>query len=155
MFSIVTSRLGVLGWLLLQQVLQLIPSNFMNYQIDYIHDILETALKLDIQKSELKVIIDTCCKFDESLKNAVGMPLQEVLWEATFKHGQARMLFLAPPTNFCLRCGSLLSTHNKPTTVICYTQNGPLPAMKIILRCDKCGTNYRYVRNYNIRQKFL
>ena len=115
----------------------------MNYRTDYIHDILEAALKVDLEKTELKAMVDSCCKFDDSLKNAVGIPLQEVLWEATFRHGQPRVLFLAPPASYCLRCNSPLSTHNKPSTVICYTLNGPLPAMKIILRCDKCGINYR------------
>lgn len=117
--------------------------NFMNYRIDYIHEILDTALNLSIEKSDLKAVVDTCSKFDDLLRN-VGTPPQEILWEATLKYGQPRTMFLAPPVGHCLRCTSPLSTHNKPSIVICYTQIGPLPAMKIILRCDKCGTNYRY-----------
>ena len=58
-------------------------------------------------------------------------------------NGSPHTLFLAPPVTACIRCASKLSAHKKPTAVICYTCTGPMPAVKITLRCDKCGTNYR------------
>ncbi len=53
-------------------------------------------------------------------------------------------LFLAPPVTTCLTCHSSLHVHNTPVTVICYTEEGPLPALKITLRCSDCAINYRY-----------
>ena len=50
--------------------------------------------------------------------------------------------FLGPPTVSCLQCRSSLSANNPPTTVVLYLQEGPLPALVIILRCTKCNLNY-------------
>ena len=38
----------------------------------------------------------------------------------------------------------MYGAHHPPTPVVCYTWNGPLPALKLTLRCEKCGINYRY-----------
>ena len=50
--------------------------------------------------------------------------------------------FLGPPTVSCLQCRSYLSANNPPTTVVLYLQEGPLPALVIVLRCTKCNLNY-------------
>ena len=59
-------------------------------------------------------------------------------------------LFLAHPVTACITCASKLSIHKKPTTVICYTCTGPMPAVKITLRCDRCGTNYIQVKLHKV-----
>lgn len=53
-------------------------------------------------------------------------------------------VFLGPPTIQCLHCASPLQANHQPTTAICFTLSGPLPAQKIILRCKNCDINYRY-----------
>ena len=58
------------------------------------------------------------------------------------KIGKPLTLFLAPPTDCCLHCGSSLQIHHEPTTVICFTLNGPVPAQKVTLRCKKCQISY-------------
>ena len=76
--------------------------------------------------------------------SAVSEPPSELLWEATFKHNTPRLIFLAPPQDTCSICSTHLATHNAPTTIICYTESGPIPGLKITLRCPNCGINYRY-----------
>ena len=34
-------------------------------------------------------------------------------------------------------------TYNPPTSILCYEFDGPIPALKITLRCGTCGLNYR------------
>ena len=43
--------------------------------------------------------------------------------------------------------------HNKPTVMVCYTMQGPVPAAKIALRCTVCMTNYRYDQYMVVRRK--
>ena len=52
--------------------------------------------------------------------------------------------FLAPPVDTCLQCSASLHVHNHPVRVVCYTQDGPVIALKLTLRCRACGLNYRY-----------
>ena len=72
----------------------------------------------------------------------VGIPTTEILWKATDATRTPHLRFLGPPTLSCLQCRSCLSTNNPPTTVVPYSQEGPLPALVIILRCTKCNLNY-------------
>ena len=60
------------------------------------------------------------------------------------KLGKPVNLFLGPTCTKCLQCSSPLHINHEPTSVMCYTVNGPVPAQKIILRCKSCGINYRY-----------
>ena len=84
--------------------------------------------------------------FSQMSQYAIGGPPSSLLWEATFKYDSPRTLYLAPPCDSCIICSTPLVTHNQPTTVVCYTENGPIPALKIILCCPShgCGINYRY-----------
>ena len=70
-------------------------------------------------------------------------PPLDLLWDTTLKYGSPHLVFLAPPVTSCLDCNVVLSTHNAPTTVACYTIQGLLPGTKITLRCKKCGLNYK------------
>ena len=63
----------------------------------------------------------------------IGNPSISLLWEATFQNGLPHTLFLAPPVTACIPFVPKLSTHNKPTAVICYTCTGPMPTVKITL----------------------
>ena len=44
----------------------------------------------------------------------------------------------------CFSCDTSLQAQHPPTPVVCYTCNGPLPALKLTLQCEKCGINYCY-----------
>ena len=84
------------------------------------------------------------------LNDAIGManfqtPRAEILWKVTLATKVAHTAFLGPPTIKCLVCKKGLSIHNDPSTVVLFGLHGPLPAIKITLRCDHCMINYRYV----------
>ena len=67
-----------------------------------------------------------------------------ILWKATTKLGQPTNLYLCPPVNNCLHCSKSLQIHHEPTIVTCYTWDGPIPAIKLTLRCKPCNLSYRY-----------
>lgn len=72
----------------------------------------------------------------------VARPSPEYLWKATHDTGLPHLRFLAPPTVSCLRCQSLLCSNNPPISVVLYSQDGPIPASKSVLRCARCNLNY-------------
>ena len=49
---------------------------------------------------------------------------------------------VCPPTKTCLLCHQELQKNNKPCVVTYYLVNGPLPVLKVELRCRSCGLNY-------------
>ena len=66
---------------------------------------------------------------------------------------QTPLLFsgsIAPPTNLCLVCGGNLHVNNKPTMVTLYHIDGPLPFVKVELRCRSCQINYGIAKYGNI-----
>ena len=101
-----------------------------------------------------QVIENDTCEYNElrQIAEITASVSEGVLWEATMKIGKPLTLFLAPPTDCCLHCGSSLQIHHEPTTVICFTLNGPVPAQKVTLRCKKCQISYRY-EQYGNREK--
>lgn len=74
----------------------------------------------------------------------LGKPPDTILWEATHACGLPMLAFLGPPVTNCLSCNSPLQENHRPTSVVCYTLDGPIPALKITLRCRACQINYRY-----------
>ena len=57
---------------------------------------------------------------------------------------------LAPPCSQCLNCGGLLSLCDSPTTVTIFTLEDIVPALKIILKCQRCDIRYGYAFYGNI-----
>lgn len=49
---------------------------------------------------------------------------------------------ICPPTKTCFLCHNELQKSNKPCIVTYYLVNGPLPVLKVELRCRACGLNY-------------
>jgi len=49
---------------------------------------------------------------------------------------------IAPPTKVCFVCRGNLQKHNKPSCVTYYLASGPLPILKVELRCRVCKLNY-------------
>ena len=63
------------------------------------------------------------------------------------KHEAGYCAFLGPSTKHCLNfaCNKQqLSTYSASTNVTVFTQTGPRPATKIVLKCSKCDANYGY-----------
>jgi len=56
---------------------------------------------------------------------------------------------IAPPTNLCFVCGGNLHANNKPTMVTLYHVSGPLPFLKVELRCRTCQINYSITKHGN------
>ena len=143
----ITAEIGLHGLILLVELLDYIPSNFLTYRLQYIADILGVLLDKQVHQKELESFIDECNRSEDTmilLSSIIKMPL-DVLWKASLKSNKPCTIFLSPPVDSCLKCSKKLTTHNRPSTVVCYTENGPLVGAKIILRCESCGINYRYI----------
>ena len=56
---------------------------------------------------------------------------------------------ITPPTKVCFFCNSDLQKHNKPSRVTYYLASGPLPFLKVELRCRTCNVNYGIVKYGN------
>ena len=63
------------------------------------------------------------------MQDVLGSLPLDLLWDATHKHGQSHTCFLS--LDSCLVCAGTLTTHNQPIVCICYTPDGPIPAVKI------------------------
>ena len=57
---------------------------------------------------------------------------------------------IAPPTRVCFSCNNELQKNNKPTYVTYYLASGPLPFLKVELRCRSCKINYGIVKYGNV-----
>ena len=134
--------LGARGSILLEQLLRLIPVNFRNYRHQYIANILNSALKKCLTPADVKQLVAGRESIPRMQDVLGSLPL-DLLWDTTLKHGNPHTCFLSPPLESCLVCASTLATHNQPTVCICYTPDGPIPAVKITLRCQQCSINYR------------
>ena len=124
------------------QAMNLVPFVFLSHRENLIANIVSQLIgkRLDSSISQTMESLQLAHGF---LIEQLGTPRRDVLWDATFQSGIPHLEFLGPPVANCYACDSQLSTHNPPVTVLCYEWNGPVPALKITLRCDKCGLNYR------------
>lgn len=138
------SLLGISGSILLEQLLRIIPVNFRNYRHEYIANVLNCALKTSLTPTDVKHLVSRSSG-SPHMHDVLGFLPLNLLWDATFKHEHPYTCFLSPPLDSCSVCTSILTTHNQPTVYICYTPDGPIPAIKITLRCKNCSINYRYV----------
>ena len=130
------------GLVILAQLVNYIPEGFLHHRYIYIANILSTLLKTNVTVADTKAWMQIDSVSNSTL--AKELPPLSLLWETTFMQHFPHTLFLAPPTTICVECSTPLQVHNKPTSVICYTLKGPLPAAKLTLRCPCCRLNYRY-----------
>ena len=141
---IVSSGLTVLR----VQAMNLVPISFLSRRIHYISNVINNSMNTMYSCEQVAELVR---KVEGVIFNdVVGMvnfqtPRVEVLWNVTLATKVAHTAFLGPPTIKCLVCSKGLSIHNDPSTVILFGLHGPLPAIKITLRCDSCMINYRYV----------
>ena len=117
------------------------------YTMHFCSNVLNTALE-DFNPKETSnyiLLAETISpERQQSILHIAGEVSQELLWATTNKYGVPHNIFLSPPVDRCLHCNNSLQLHNKPTTAVCYTPDGPLPITKLTLRCTKCCINYRY-----------
>ena len=132
------------GRILLDQLIKLIPVNFRNHRHEYIANVLNCAMKTSLTPTDVKQLVSRSRGTSPHMHDVLGSLPLDLLWDATFKHEHPHTCFLSPPLDSCLMCAGTLTTHNQPTVCICYTPDGPIPAVKITLRCQKCSINYRY-----------
>ena len=143
-YGFTQTLLGVRGSILLEQLLRIIPVNFRNYWHQYIVNVLNCALKMSLTPADVKQLV-TRSRGSPQMQDVLrSLPL-DLLWDTTFQHGLPHTCFLSPPLDLCLVCASTLTTHNQPTVRI-YTADGPVPAVKITLRCPQCHEYQLQVR---------
>lgn len=61
---------------------------------------------------------------------------------------------IAPPTKVCFFCNNELQKNNKPIRVTIYFASGPLPLLKVELRCRSCKINYGIVKHGNTTEGY-
>lgn len=61
---------------------------------------------------------------------------------------------IAPPTKSCLVCHNDLKKHNNPSPVTYYLPSGPLPFVKVELRCRACELNYGITKYGNTKEGY-
>ena len=137
--SQIIDLIGIYGYITLVQALELIPESFLSNRCQYIANILSVATNATVTVPDVMLYLDML-KSDICI---TGTPPSDLLWEVTFQYGFPHNLYLGPPVTTCLSCQAPLQSHHAPSVVTCYTLGGPLPAVKITLRCRDCGINYR------------
>ena len=130
---------------LLVQACKFVSSSYLHLRQSFITSILAAGSDTEFSKSYLScaiATIDTQLCQDREFLPGVTAPSSDYLWKATNTMGMPYLRFLGPPVLCCLRCRSSLTANNAPTCVVLYTQDGPVPASKVILRCTACQLNY-------------
>lgn len=61
---------------------------------------------------------------------------------------------IAPPTKVCFSCNNELQKNNKPVRVTSYFASGPLPLLKVELRCRSCKVSYGIVKHGNTTEGY-
>lgn len=134
-----TSTTGIVKNMLVGQLLNLVPPCFKD-RLKYMTNILNQVEGLeDVNHEEVGILASQI----GSIKY-LGTPDTELLWNATFATKKSHVLFLGPPTTDCFKCSRSLKFHNLPSQILCFGLTGPVPALKITLRCTACLINYRY-----------
>ena len=126
---------GITGAITLAQSASSVPEHFSD-RISYIQNIVNIGCgKKFIQIQFLISLVDAlpCSK--------------DLLRQVSEKTSVVHTAFLAPPVSRCIlpecRQASLSRPH-PPIHATIFTLNGPLPALKCSLRCNKCATVYNY-----------
>lgn len=133
--------------------------NNLNFLLSTCRNIITANLNCELAADKMVKLleaVDTMATDEkDSILNIMGRPVpQDLLWKATIMHGIPHNMFLGPPSSFCLQCHSALQLHHQPSTVLCYTLEGPIPALKVTLRCESCRLNYRYEQYGNQQEGY-
>ena len=121
------------------QACAFVPLSWVHHRQGAIENILRAAYPdVHLSQSQLSSAINTIdLHLTDHASVQLGTPSPEVLWKATHDTGITHLRFLASPTVWCLLCPSPLCSKNPPTNVLLHSQDGPVPASKLILRCTR------------------
>ena len=115
----------------------------MHHRLTYVSNIVKQSVGRNLDPSILSTKMQSLELAYGSQIHKLGEPPRDILWRATLESGIPHLAFLGPPVASCYACDGQLQTHNPPTSILCYELDGPIPALKITLRCGTCGLNYR------------
>ena len=145
------SMLGLDGLNSLRIAMQLVPEVYFERKVPIVTNIVNKVLEQSgrdrLNEAQCSSFMSLCqlkCKQYNQRKVNPGAYDKELL-SLTHKHEAGYCAFLGPPTKHCLNfaCNKQqLSTYSAPTNVTVFTQTGPRPATKIVLKCSKCNANY-------------
>lgn len=135
-----TAELPLDTFILLVQACRFVPRCFLDKRETLITNIVRAANVHILPADKLSSAIRTIDCSDKLL--LLGKPPADILWQATKDSGMPHLHFLGPPSIYCSTCRSILTINNSPTHVVLYTQDGPFPASKIVLRCVSCNLYY-------------
>ena len=121
-----------------------VPLSWVHHRQGAIESILRAAYPdVRLSQSQLSSAINTIyLHLADHTSVQLGTSSPEVLWKATHYTRIAHLRLLASLTVWCLRCRSPLCSNNPATNVQLYSQDGPVPASKLILRCTRCSLSY-------------
>lgn len=146
------SKIGMSAFVLLAQACKFVPQSFPARQA-LITNIARAGFKYMqlpvLSAEEISAAIQTITHIyleGESRPDNLGLffnaPPDYILWQATQDTGMPHMRFVGPPLSSCINCHSALRANNPPISIVLYTNDGPIPASKIIQKCSNCNLNY-------------
>ena len=130
--SRIVNNIGVKGFNLLVQLSNHIPQSFKSLKVQCSQHILTTGCKRIFEDEEVQQLLADVDSIPESNSEIFGKPPDTILWEATHAYGLPMLAFLGPPVTNCLSCNSPLQENHRPTSVVCYTLDGPIPVLQEI-----------------------
>lgn len=160
--------LGLKGIDAFRQAQQLVPPSFANTREKYITKIVNSILDEEIIQSsnydflmKMYLAIPTFSKQKPTVDGYIS-ELQEI----SLSTSKAHTVFIAPPVSTCIQSSCSLQNvpgrlyncrlithnihigslyvHNNEVDVTVFDVIGPIPGVKVSLRCRECSTNYNY-----------
>ena len=138
---------GIEGVNTLMGAVSSVPEHFAD-RMYYIQQILNTGTNKQFNKAEVQFLtslLSPSLVLDVLPCHQAYLPMLQKVSNVTSTIYTA---FVSPPVSTCLMetCqGAALSRPHPPIVVTIFTLiNGPLPALKCSLRCNKCGMIYNY-----------
>ena len=137
------SQFSELEMVLIAQALNLVPTSFLSWRLHYVGNIVSYCMDKMYAAEEICSLAKRAIEAFSDNIQFLQIPKMELLCKVTLATQVPHTAFLGPPTTSCLVCSRNLSIHNDPSTVVLFGLHGPMPALKITLRCDTCMLNYR------------
>ena len=122
---------------------------------DFVSNIPQTALQLMLPV--LCKILSSLCETEVSKDEAThcyaltkGLPrpsnddAKRKMLSAGMEVDHPAITVISPPIESCFICSGKLTVHNKPSHVTIFDVDGPVPAMKVTLKCKHCKPNVMY-----------
>ena len=136
------TKCGLEKTMMVFQSLCHVPEGFP-LRLNYVSNIL-VAAELDSLFDDLQLALQHIDKFCYKQSVYLNVPVsKEILWKASILFKITHMGFLMPKAETCLEdgCGGKLYGSQKDSIqVTVFTMNGPMPYLKVTLKCRSCGS---------------